>query len=142
MSYRISFRSDVPVGTIFLRGVVTAKTLGRALADLVSSCPWRHEFHTLWNGLAIDEVILTPEGLNDLVALSDRLQDEMGPGREAVVMAPDMSRTWAGLFARSHETALRQRRLFHATEPACMWLIEGGAGPPLKPSARSRQLAG
>lgn len=110
----------------------------RALADLVSSSPWRDGFHTLWNTLAIEEVFLTPEELNDLVALSNCLCDEMGAGREAIVIAPDISRKWADLLAFSCEQAPRQRRLFHALQPARVWLFGRGASPLVRQGSPSR----
>jgi len=108
---------------VSLTGVITAKAISRALAGLVTSSSWDPGYNTLWDGLAVDQVTLTPEALNDLVALSDSLRGEMGPGREAIVVRPDVSRTYTRLFAGPGAETRRQRHTFHAREPALRWLI-------------------
>ena len=111
------------LAVVHLRGTLSGAELAEAVAAVLLDPAWEPTFASVWDSRAVAELVLEPDDVARLGALTERLLDRMGPARTAAVIRGDVDRMAAQLFQRTnahHPGA--ETRLFHQPEPAADWL--------------------
>lgn len=111
------------LAVVRLRGTLTGAELVEAVSALLLDPAWVPTFDSVWDARAVAELVLEPDDIARLGALTERLLDRMGPSRTAAIIRGEVDQMAAQLFQRTnthHPDA--ETRLFLRPGPAADWL--------------------
>ena len=124
MAYSCEVDEQRSLGLIKLSGSVDDQEVVGAMKKLYENGEWDSRFNTLWDCTNITELIIGQDGLREIVAVTNQLQAQIGPGKVAFVVRRQIDEMMAKILIQMTKTSERERRLFHRCEDALEWLLE------------------
>jgi hypothetical protein len=117
---------ELKLGLVAFAGTVDAEELVRTLDALRLDPRWVASYDLLWDGRGIRSLILDPDAVERVVhhglAWNSRVEPDLAPGREAVVVGREVDFLAARLLtARTQAGRRHEVRLFDTIEDAAGW---------------------
>jgi len=122
MSFLHVIDSDRALGVASLTGRVTADVFCNAMHALYGDPEWRPGMQALWDLRFIDQLIIVPEDISDILAVVDSLRDVLGTGNAAFVTSQEPVHSVARLLVLHSQVPQRDRRVFRDIGDALDWL--------------------
>ena len=138
MPFTARIEASHRLGVATLLGAIDGVDFRNAMRALYEHPAWEPDFNALWDGRGLSVLLLQPEDVEHVLALTVELEARMGTGRAAFVMPQELHRMIAGLIIRRRRPNGRERKVFESMEPALAWLeVEGALDerPPDGPGA-------
>lgn len=119
------------VGVAGLRGRVTASIFCEAMKAMYRDASWVPGMAALWDLRYIEELIILPTDVPEIVSVVDALEPRLARGRAAFVAPHEPAHTMAKLLVYRTKRSSRTRRVFRHLVDALDWLdvtLPGGFG--------------
>ena len=123
MSFTYQIHREQRLAVAVSPAKLTSAEISAGMRQVFGDPAWQPGFDIIWDGRQIEQLLLTPEDIPEIMAVVEELSSRSGTGRSAVVVLRFMDYANARLFsARNRSPRGRNVRLFNTMAEAVTWL--------------------
>lgn len=115
---------DCELSTIRFTGRVNGASVLEALDRLTTCETWQPEFDDLWDYREVNELVVTQDEVDRVVAQVENSAMRLGEGRTAILVRSITHEAYANLLIRISKDPRRTQRTFRDYNRAIKWLQE------------------